>query len=231
MAQVDREQIKALMREKGLSNKAVADALGISEDKVSKSLNERGTRQFKAAEMLKLRELLLGDSQSPFITSDVAPTGIVDPLATKFGDEPLSPVPVVGSAEAGEWERMDSHIEMTALDLGEILDHVRRPQSLKGDAAAYAVTIVGDSMYPRFRPGRRVIVSPRAPVVVGDDVIVQLVGDENDFGERRVVRVLIKELVRRSGTFVELRQFNPDITFKVERSKIAAIHKVAGELF
>lgn len=218
------------MRAKGLNNKALAVALGISEDKVSKSLNDQGTRQFKAIEMLKLRELLLGESGDA-LGSEVAPTGIADPLSTKFGNEALIPVPVVGSAEGGEYESMNSQIELTELALGEILDHVRRPQSLKGDAAAYAVTIVGDSMYPRFRPGRRVIVSPRAPVVVGDDVIVQLVGDENEFGERRVVRVLIKELVRRSGSFVELKQFNPEITFKVDRTAIAAIHKVAGELF
>jgi SOS-response transcriptional repressor LexA len=228
---MDRGQIRALKEARGFTNKAIAEALGITPDKVSKSLDEKGTRQFKAGEILKLRELLMGEQPSGLIVSEVAPTGINDPMHTKFGDGSLTPVPVVGSAEGSEYQGVNSQIEMTELDMGEILDHVRRPQSLKGDAGAYAVTIVGDSMYPRFRPGRRVIVSPRAPVVVGDDVIVQLVGEENDFGERRVVRVLIKELVRRSGSFVELRQFNPDITFKVERSDIAAIHKVAGELF
>ena len=41
--------------------------------------------------------------------------------------------------------------------------------------------------------------------------------------------VMIKELVRRTPAFVELRQFNPDVAFRVETSAIAAIHKVVGE--
>ena len=41
---------------------------------------------------------------------------------------------------------------------------------------------------------------------------------------------MIKELVRRTGSHVELRQFNPDVTFRVPASEIAAIHKVMGEL-
>lgn len=165
------------------------------------------------------------------IVSEVAPTGILDPRAEKYGSEVLEPIPLLGTAMAGEWSGPDKHIELTELDLGEILDQVARPLSMVADRNAYAVTIVGDSMWPRFRPGRRVIVSPRAPVSIGDDVILQLLGPADDGGERRVVMVLIKELVRRSAAYVELRQFNPDITFKVPIDQIAGLHKVAGELF
>jgi phage repressor protein C with HTH and peptisase S24 domain len=123
-------------------------------------------------------------------------------------------------------------IELTELDMAEVLDHVARPASLARDNEAYALTVIGDSMYPRFRPGRRVIVSPRAPVSIGDDVVVQLKGGagEGEFRER-VSTVLIKELVRRSATFIELRQFNPDVTFRVEQDRVAAIHKVVGEVY
>lgn len=164
------------------------------------------------------------------VFTEVVPAGLADHHAAKWGAAPLPPIPLLGTAMAGEWDDA-GHIEMTELDLGDILDRVRRPQSLAGDDKAYAVTIVGDSMYPRFRPGRRVIVSPRAPVSIGDDVIVQLLGDVDDYGEERVVRVLIKELVRRSSSQVELRQFNPDATFKVPADKVAGIHKVIGEIY
>ena len=74
-------------------------------------------------------------------------------------------------------------------------------------------------MWPRFRAGRRLIVSPAATVAVGDDVLVALAGD----------KALIGELVSLSEHKVELRQFNPDLSFSVEEAEIEAIHKVVGE--
>jgi phage repressor protein C with HTH and peptisase S24 domain len=84
-------------------------------------------------------------------------------------------------------------------------------------------------MSPRFEPGQRVAVSPREPVSIGDDVIVQLRGAEGD--DERVKMVLVKRLVRRTPSFIELRQFNPDTTFRVEAKRVAALHKVKGALF
>jgi hypothetical protein len=64
------------------------------------------------------------------------------------------------------------------------------------DAGAYAVTIVGDSMWPRFRPGRRLAIAPMVPVAIGDDVLVKLNARPHQTG---VVNVLIKELVRKTA--------------------------------
>jgi phage repressor protein C with HTH and peptisase S24 domain len=80
-------------------------------------------------------------------------------------------------------------------------------------------------MWPRFRPGRSVAVSPRSPVAIGDDVLVRL---HSDGGEGN--RALLKELVRRTATFLELRQFNPERSFRVEAADVEAIEKVAGEV-
>ena len=45
-----------------------------------------------------------------------------------------------------------------------------------------------------------------------------------------MVSTLIKELVRRTGSGVELKQFNPEVTFEVPAALIAGIEKVIGEL-
>jgi phage repressor protein C with HTH and peptisase S24 domain len=128
---------------------------------------------------------------------------------------------------AGEWGDPARKIELTELRT-EIVDRVARPVSLASDASAYAITIVGNSMWPRFRPGRRVAVSVKAPVAVGDDVVVKL-KDAPD-GRSGAVPILIKELVGKTGDGVELRQFSPDVTFNVGTGDIEAIHKVLGEL-
>ena len=161
------------------------------------------------------------------ITASSAGSSVSDARPGSWRSAPLSPLPLVASAMAGSWGTLDDQIELTELRLGEILDHLPRPASLANDPGAYAVTIVGDSMWPRFRPGRRVAVSPKAPVAIGDDVVVAMGSDQST----GATSALIKELVRRTAGFVELRQFNPDVTFRVESAEVASMHKLVGELF
>lgn len=137
----------------------------------------------------------------------------------------LPPLPLIATAFGGEWGDPANKVELTELRTSGIVDHVARPVSLANDASAYAITIVGDSMWPRFRPGRRVAVSAKLPVSVGDDVLVKLTSSSGE-----VIPSLVKELVRRSGSGIELRQFNPDVTFHVPAEEIDGIEKVLGEL-
>ena len=170
-------------------------------------------------------------AEQPNLRADPnAPLGVGDARASAWRSAPLAPLPLHATAMAGEWGGPDRHIELTEVNSAEIVERLLRPASLAADRDAYALTIVGDSMWPRFRPGRRIIVSPKAPVAIGDDVVVQLCGTMDD-GQPTVAMVLIKELVRRTAGFVELRQFTPDVSFPVESSDIAAIHKVVGEVF
>jgi hypothetical protein len=142
-----------------------------------------------------------------------------------WGSAQLPPLPLVATAIGGEWGDPADKVELTELRTSEIVERVARPASLASDSSAYAITIVGDSMWPRFRPGRRVAVSARSPAAIGDDVLVKLACSPGEASP-----VLIKELVRRSGSGLELRQFNPDVTFHVPATEVAGIEKVLGEL-
>jgi len=133
---------------------------------------------------------------------------------------PIAPVPLLVTSLVGEWGEAGSGVELHSIDRARAAAKVDRPVGLVADRDAYAVTMVGESMWPRFRAGRMLLVSPAAPIEVGDDVLVQLAGD----------KALIKELAGRSDGGVELRQFNPDKTFRVETSAIEAIHKIVGEV-
>lgn len=154
---------------------------------------------------------------------------ISDRRATPWEPVHFPPLPLIATSMADEWGDPPSAVEVTELRTGEIVDTVPRPVSLAADETAYAITIVGTSMWPRFRPGRRVAVSAKAPVAVGDDVLVKLRAPTSS-GAALTVRALVKELVRSSGAGVELRQFNPDLTFEVPTHEIGAIEKVLGEL-
>jgi phage repressor protein C with HTH and peptisase S24 domain len=129
------------------------------------------------------------------------------------------PIPLRGTRLSGEWGKTGSLIELHSIYQAAVIGEVDRPAALAGDPDAYALTLVGDAMWPRFRAGRKLLVSPAARVSVGDDVLVRL----------REGGVLIKELVRTSASAIELRQFNPDVTFAVEAAEIVIVHKVVGE--
>lgn len=148
-----------------------------------------------------------------------------------FEPEPAR-VPLVGSAVGGEYGEIEEHIELIELDLGEVLDWLPRTPDVAQDPDAYALNVLGDSMSPAFEPHTLVLVSPRSQVAIGDYVVVQLKGRTAEGADQEQVRmVLIKRLVRRSSAWVELRQFNPDATFRVEARRVAAIHKVVSARF
>ena len=136
------------------------------------------------------------------------------------------PLPLLATALAGEWGNPGSRIELLEIESGRSIERLPRPPTLMADGEAYALTVVGDSMWPRFRPGRRIAVSPRSPIAIGDDVLV-ILRASSSAGKRLV---LLKELVRRTSTDIELRQFNPDATLSVSTAAVETIHRVCGEL-
>jgi len=174
--------------------------------------------------LAEFEALRLGPQAS---VSGAVPGSFADKVAWDWNPARLPSLPLLATQLAGEWGETGSGIELTKVQPDELVGRVARPPSLAADSGAYALTIVGDSMWPRFRPGRRVAVSPRAPVAVGDDVVVRLRSGAPATGEQPA---LIKELVRRTNDAIELRQFKPDLTFSVDASDVEAIHKVAGEL-
>jgi SOS-response transcriptional repressor LexA len=147
------------------------------------------------------------------------------------GLEPVRRFSLLATSMGEGFDGLEDYVELTKIHPHEIVQHMPRPPVLADDKDAYAITIVGDSMWPRFRPGRHIAVSPRASLSLGDDVVVQLDDGDGDDDGGKEIQVMIKELVRRTPTFIELRQFYPDTTFRVDAKKILSIHKVLGELF
>lgn len=231
----DQETIRSLSEWARMAPSKLAAEAGLAATTLTRAFKGKASTRMSFATRAKLHARFpdfpgWGEKNGQ-VRSEVAAFGD-RPFTELFGNGDLKRVPLLGSAIAIQAFDPDQQIELTEVDASDVLDHVARPASLARDSDAYALTVVGDSMWPRFRPGRRVIISPRAPVSIGDDVIVQLRGNEGDPDHRdRVTLVLVKELVRRSATFIELRQFNPDVTFRVETERVAKIHKVIGEVF
>ncbi len=60
---------------------------------------------------------------------------------------------------------------------------------------------------------------------IGDDVVVYLRDIDDDDGQRASA-VLVKRLIRRTASHVELEQFGPAAKFRIETVKIVRIDRV-----
>lgn len=179
-----------------------------------------------AAVLCTTMDELAGDKAAEdFPVSDARIAEVPLPFRSGAVDADL---PVLGTALAHLLHFGDDgiYVEQMTVDHGDPIRYIQRPPRLGGAGKAYAVYIEGDSMYPRFKQGELAVVDPVKKAQIGDDVIVQLVGDHDEDGNGRVVCVMVKELVRRSGSFIELRQFNPDVVFRVDADKVASIHPI-----
>lgn len=137
-------------------------------------------------------------------------------------------IPVLGTAE-GAAEPVNTNgqasmIETIEFSLQNEVEWRARPTSLATRRDVYALYVTGDSMIPRHDAGDLIYVDPHRPPSIGDDVVLQLRGGGEDGSE--IVRAMIKRLVRRGGEWVELEQFNPPMTFKLQSDRVARMHRV-----
>lgn len=141
------------------------------------------------------------------------------------GDRMRRDLPIYGTALGAE-EIVDGEaIEQTALNRGEVIEYKRRPPILDGRADVYGLYVQGSSMHPRFRDGDTVFVESRKRPSVGDDAVIYLRTPDEVEGER-VSSVLIKTIVRKTASYVELEQYNPACIFRIPMERVERMDRV-----
>lgn len=243
-------KLTSLRERAGMSLKEVAKAAGFrGPSSVQAYFNpDYDIRPLRGSVALRLGEALMGRGDPPIRLEEVfelANIGLEDlERAVRFNDRgprlptvvqsgrvilgPKGDIPVYGSALAADLDfgtdgGKPHPIEITTFGMSEIITHVRRPPGLGDRSGVYAVFVSGSSMEPRYRAGEPVFVDSWRPPANGDDVIVQLTAGA---GSEEVVTGLIKTLVRRTSQFLELRQYQPEILFRIPAERVANIHRV-----
>lgn len=127
-----------------------------------------------------------------------------------------SSTPLLGQVAAGP----NGRFILNGSEIGRVFT----PPSLEGVEGAYAVRVYGTSMEPRYEAGETVWLNPHEPVRAGDDVVVQLIGEDD---ERESY---IKRFVSQSSRVTKLFQWNPDEgesqDLEFDSSRVFSIHKV-----
>ncbi len=155
---------------------------------------ERYARKFKVSSSW----LLFGDGEASRIQPSDAPQ---EPPNAIVGEK-LPPImeqakiPLYGHAVAG----VDGEFVLN----GNKLDDITAPPSLLGIHGAFAVTVSGDSMEPRYEDGETLFLDPRRRVSRGDYVVAQV-----QMEEEGPTLAYIKKFVRHNSKELVLEQFNP----------------------
>lgn len=205
-------RIRALRKARGMTMVQLAGLVDVSQSAVSQW--ESGRECPARDNLLRLARalgtntgLLLGEPRLP--PAEVALHGDVAGPVTMPVD-----VPVHGIAVGGAQGDFSFN--------GQVVDHVRRPPGVMHLRNLYALWVTGESMAPWNRSGDLIYVSPARPAALGDHVVVELHGEAG----HEPGAAMVKLLVGRSATQLRLRQYNPDLEFRVPLSRVRSVHKV-----
>ncbi len=194
------ERLKALRKERKLSQAALSAQLGVTQQAVGKWETGRSTPD--PATVARLAALL-GTTTDMLLGVSPAPQDFGGPVGAYME----SPVPVVGSVRAG----------YGALAFEE--DYGTEPAPVKDPENYFYLVVKGDSMEPRIHDGDYALVR-RQPTLNNGDLGV-MVFDEGEGTLKRYIR---------RGNAVILQPFNPDYPEKVIRGADLERLYIAGKV-
>lgn len=225
-------RVRERLKETGLTPRAASLAAVNSPDLVRYIFDRNsmpgGDKLARLADVLgTTSDYLLGNSE------EVQPNGAsVKPVAGfTLPPRRSTPrdLPVYGTALGASREYLDDHgnkmaVEQVDLFMASAIDFILRPPLLAGRKDIFAVYVSGDSMSPKYESGDPVLVEPARPAAIGDHVLV-LLRSAIDQGEE-ITGALIKKLVRRSASYIELEQYNPRSTFRLPAEDVSKIYRI-----
>lgn len=194
------QAIDMLAMRSGLSPSGLARAAGLDPTTFNKSkrLSSSGKQRWPSTESVS-KALEAADSSMEDFVSFLGsggnmdePTGFAEGGFTGGGG-----VPVIGLAQAGG----GGFFGDGGFPVGGAWQRVDLPGASPGsdDENMYALEISGDSMVPVYRKGDIIVVSPAAPLKVGDRVVAKTVDGE----------VMAKELRVHNARRIVLMSLNP----------------------
>lgn len=217
----DMNKIREIRELRKMSQAKLARLAGTSQPQIDRL--EKGLRKLDTVWMDRLAgalgvtaaDLLANGSEKPASTPS-----LLQPNVTRAAAEPPDfyrlpkDVPVYGAAECGDG--------VFQMDEGQAIDWVRRPPGIAGNRSVFGIYLSGSSMEPALMSGDLVYLDPNRPAQTGRFIVLELrpkkAGD--------APAAMLKVLVKRTSEYYELRQLNPDKTFRVKASDVLRTFRV-----
>ncbi len=225
--------IREAREARGLSQKQLATAVGVSQATINKIENEK-PQSTKVLDAL-IAELKLDSAAFPreafgagagSAQAVTRPTRIAGGITAlpEFARDPaywaaaaglVGDVPLYAAAEGGEGALL---IERDSIGT------VKRPPLLQGVKDGYAIYLVGESMAPEFEPGDILMVNPRLPVLPNTScVFYNTKADEPS--------ALVKRFLSSTEDKWRVKQFRPEREFDLDRAEWGTRHRIVAKDF
>lgn len=107
------------------------------------------------------------------------------------------------------------------LNEGNRLADILAPPALASVSGAYAVTVSGESMEPRYFDGEVVFIHPKRRPIKGDFVVAQIHNPNEG-----PPLAFVKRLVRYSEAGLVLEQYNPSQELRFEHRAVISVHVI-----
>lgn len=217
--------IKALREQQNLSQADLAERIGTSQPQINRlehskrKLSKEWAERLAPALATKPEVLLFGPPDEAEVANSSISNVFELPNATIRGKlEGLGrKIPVYGQAVGG----IDGEFIMN----GSILYEVMAPPILSHISGAYAVSISGDSMFPRYADGEIAFIDPKRRVKKGDYVVAQIRLEEHG-----PLLAYVKRYLRHTGGEggeLVLDQFNPVKELRFPANTVHSVHFIA----
>lgn len=216
--------IKDLREQKNMSQADLAELVGTSQPQIKRL--EKGERKLTKEWAERISPhlnvtpevLMFGwpDDDPRAVEPDLSAEPFTFPNAT-VGDRIVGEharIPVYGQAVGG----VDGEFLMNGMALYDVM----APPILTGVSGAYAVSVSGDSMYPRYEDGEICFVDPKRRVKKGDYVIAQVRTEEEG-----PLLAYVKKFIRHNAAELVLEQFNPPKEIRFPASQVVSVHFIA----
>jgi phage repressor protein C with HTH and peptisase S24 domain len=211
-----RSRVDEVRAARAITNAELARRAGIESSALHKVISGKRALSRRFSERLApALEVPVEELFAP-VGRPISPAGSMASAAQPDTASTAQDVPVFGSAQAGS--EGSFHLNM----LGGPIDWTRRPPGLAGIAGVFAIRVEGDSMIPWRQPGELVFIHHNRPAVPGCHVIAEIWSPEPG----QPPRAFLKRLVRRTGTRVELEQYNPPAIMEFEAERVGRLHRV-----
>ena len=215
--------IKQLREILGISQSALAESVGTSQPQIKRL--EAGERKLTKEWAERIAPHLQTTPEQLLFGAEETQADTVTPMNHRLlletpnaiiGDQLTAPgpsIPVFGQAVGG----VDGEFVMN----GTVLFEVMAPPTLSGISGAYAVTISGESMSPRYEDGEICFVDPSRRPRRGDYVVVQMQMDENG-----PLLAYVKKFIRHNSEELVLEQFNPAKELRFSAKNAHSVHVI-----
>lgn len=222
----DTKLINDLCAWAGKKPSRIASDLGMAATTLTRPANGKATTKIGRQTLNALREAF---PDFPGFTdqSHLQPNATIVGLEGASLEEAPDDLPVWGTMLGAVEEYEGEAIEQTMLNSGDTIEYVARPAILKRKEVAYALYVQGSSMHPSLKEGSMHVAVKGRTIRSGDDVVVYLKansGHEDD--NERARAVLVKEYIRATGHFYELRQYQPYKEFRIPRDEVSRIDRI-----